>query len=104
MLFAILMPTLYKQFSEMGISTEHYLIDWFFTMFTKSLPLDICSRIWDCFFVEGQVFLFITALCTSPLSLSSPLFFYSPDFTLSYREDQPLPSHQQVFRRGGYHA
>lgn len=61
-LFEILMPAMYKQFQALGISTEHYLIDWFFTLFTKSLPLDICSRIWDCFFVEGQIFLFVTAL------------------------------------------
>lgn len=34
----------------------------FFTIFTKSMPLEIASRVWDCFFLEGELFLFQTAL------------------------------------------
>lgn len=32
------------------------------TLFAKSLPLDIAIRIWDCYFVEGQMFIYRAAL------------------------------------------
>ena len=32
------------------------------TLYAKSLPLDIVSRIWDCYFLEGELFLFRTAV------------------------------------------
>jgi len=46
----------------MRISPEHYLLDWFLTAFSRALPLDTASRIWDCFMLEGEVFLYRTAL------------------------------------------
>lgn len=36
--------------------------DWILTIFSRSFPLDIACRIWDCFLVEGQAFLFRAAL------------------------------------------
>jgi len=50
-------PHLYDHFSNLGISAEHYLLDWFLTLFSKSLKLNVASRIWDCFFLEGEIFL-----------------------------------------------
>jgi hypothetical protein len=39
-----------------------YLYEWFLTIFSRSLPLDISSRIFDNFFIEGINFLYRTAL------------------------------------------
>ncbi len=47
---------------KLGVSPEHYLLDFFFTIFSRSLPLGVSVRVWDCFLLEGQVFLFRTAL------------------------------------------
>ena len=33
-----------------------------FTLFSKSLPLDVASRVWDVFCRDGEEFLFRTAL------------------------------------------
>ena len=33
-----------------------------FTLFTKSLPLDVACRVWDVFCRDGEEFLFRTAL------------------------------------------
>lgn len=39
-----------------------YLYEWMITIFSRSIPLDIASRIWDNFLFYGQVFIFRTAL------------------------------------------
>jgi hypothetical protein len=44
------------------MSTEMFLLDWILTIYAKSLPLDISSRIWDVYILEGDAFLFRTAV------------------------------------------
>lgn len=61
-LFEMHMPKLFNKFTEFGISAEHYLLDWFMTIFGKSLPLEVSSRVWDCFLLDGEVFLYRTGL------------------------------------------
>lgn len=55
-------PKVYKHLKELGITSEIYLIDWVLTLYSKSLPLDVASRVWDATFSEGEVFVFQTAL------------------------------------------
>jgi len=45
-----------------------------YTMFAKSLPLDVTSRVWDVFFRDGEEFLFRTAL--GWLRISTIFFFF----------------------------
>jgi hypothetical protein len=39
----------------------------FFTLFSRALPFDIVGRLWDRYFLEGEVFLFRAALGTPHL-------------------------------------
>eukprot|EP00474_Spongospora_subterranea_P005944 CRZ06402.1 hypothetical protein [Spongospora subterranea] len=51
-----------ERFQELQLTPDMYLYDWILTIFSRSFPLDIACRIWDCFLVEGQAFLFRAAL------------------------------------------
>lgn len=62
MLFKKHIPELYQHFKAMEISPEHYLLDWFMTIFGRSLNMEICCHVFDCFVLEGEVFLYKTAL------------------------------------------
>ena len=41
---------------------DRYLMDWFFTVFSRTVPLELSSMLWDHFLMEGDVFLFRAAL------------------------------------------
>lgn len=56
------LPQIYKHFKELGIKPEYYMIDWVLTLYSKSLPLDIASRVWDILFCEGVPIVFRAAL------------------------------------------
>ncbi|XP_078355042.1 TBC1 domain family member 14-like [Oculina patagonica] len=55
-------PSLHAHFIEENFTPDMYLIDWTFTLFSKSLPLDVASRVWDVFCRDGEAFLFRAAL------------------------------------------
>uniref|UniRef100_A0A8C1C255 TBC1 domain family member 14 n=1 Tax=Cyprinus carpio carpio TaxID=630221 RepID=A0A8C1C255_CYPCA len=56
------LPKLFAHFKNNNLSSDIYLIDWIFTLYSKSLPLDIACRVWDVFCRDGDEFLFRTAL------------------------------------------
>ncbi|KAL3863850.1 hypothetical protein ACJMK2_005578 [Sinanodonta woodiana] len=56
------MPALQKHFVKNSLTPDLYLIDWIFSLFSKSLPLDVACRVWDVFCRDGEEFLFRTAL------------------------------------------
>ena len=56
------LPRLYRHFEAQKVKPDLYLIEWIFTLFSKSLPLDVMSRVWDVFFRDKEEFLFRTAL------------------------------------------
>ena len=37
-------------------------MDWFFTVFSRTVPLELSSMLWDHFLMEGDSFLFRAAL------------------------------------------
>lgn len=55
-------PKLFKHLEEQKVKPDLYLIEWMFTLFSKSLPLDVMSRVWDVFFRDQEEFLFRTSL------------------------------------------
>eukprot|EP01087_Luapelamoeba_hula_P011202 TRINITY_DN3015_c0_g2_i4.p1 TRINITY_DN3015_c0_g2~~TRINITY_DN3015_c0_g2_i4.p1 ORF type:complete len:835 (-),score=195.61 TRINITY_DN3015_c0_g2_i4:29-2533(-) len=61
-LMAEQIPVIYNNLRYLDITTDLYIMDWFLTIFSKSLPLDIAGRIWDNYFYEGDVFLYRTVL------------------------------------------
>uniref|UniRef100_A0A8C5EDN1 Rab-GAP TBC domain-containing protein n=1 Tax=Gouania willdenowi TaxID=441366 RepID=A0A8C5EDN1_GOUWI len=56
------LPKLFAHFQKNNLSPDIYLIDWIFTLYSKSLPLDLACRVWDVFCRDGEEFLFRTAL------------------------------------------
>lgn len=51
-------PLLFNHFDTLGLLPEFYLYEWFLSMFSKPLPLDVAHRVWDLHFCFGDVSLF----------------------------------------------
>jgi hypothetical protein len=62
LLLARRVPTVYERFKQLDISPQYYLIDWILTLFTRALPLSTALRLWDCFFLEGEMFVYRAAV------------------------------------------
>uniref|UniRef100_A0A3P8V0X3 Rab-GAP TBC domain-containing protein n=1 Tax=Cynoglossus semilaevis TaxID=244447 RepID=A0A3P8V0X3_CYNSE len=56
------LPRLFGHFQTNNLTPDLYLIDWIFTLFSKSLPLDVACRVWDVFCRDGEESLFRTGL------------------------------------------
>ncbi|TRY90762.1 hypothetical protein DNTS_028640 [Danionella cerebrum] len=56
------LPKLFQHFQNHSLTPDFYLIDWIFTLFSKSLPLDVACRVWDVFCRDGEEALFRTGL------------------------------------------
>ena len=56
------LPKLYKHFEENEILPEHYLLEWFMTLFTRNLNIDLALRIWDIYMIEGISIIYKSAL------------------------------------------
>ncbi len=55
-------PNIHNHFNNIEITTEHFLLDWWLTLFSKASSLPLAFRVWDCFLIEGEVFLHLTAV------------------------------------------
>lgn len=69
-------PVVYFNFKQHQLSPAAYLPDWLLSLFLDHLPLEACARIWDVFLLEGDAFLFRTAL--GILAVLEPRLFF-PD-------------------------
>ncbi|XP_028982945.1 TBC1 domain family member 12 [Betta splendens] len=56
------LPRLFSHFQCNSLTPDLYLIDWIFTLYSKSLPLDVACRVWDIFCRDGEESLFRTGL------------------------------------------
>uniref|UniRef100_A0A3Q3E495 TBC1 domain family member 12 n=1 Tax=Labrus bergylta TaxID=56723 RepID=A0A3Q3E495_9LABR len=56
------LPRLFNHFQTNNLTPDLYLIDWIFTLYSKSLPLDVACRVWDVFCRDGEESLFRTGL------------------------------------------
>ncbi|KAG9268379.1 TBC1 domain family member 12-like [Astyanax mexicanus] len=56
------LPKLFQHFQNNSLTPDFYLIDWIFTLYSKSLPLDVACRVWDLFCRDGEEALFRTGL------------------------------------------
>ena len=61
-LLADAMPKIYANFSAQVVRPSLYLLPWLSTLFAAFLPLDLATRIFDCFLLEGDSFPFRVAL------------------------------------------
>jgi hypothetical protein len=55
-------PWLFEQLNDLGIDTEIFLIEWFYTFFGRAFTLSTVLRVWDLFVYYGEVVFFRTAL------------------------------------------
>mmetsp|Transcript_21748 Transcript_21748/g.61126 ORF Transcript_21748/g.61126 Transcript_21748/m.61126 type:complete len:477 (+) Transcript_21748:84-1514(+) len=56
-------PAVHAHFQKHGVALDVFALDWILTIYSKSLPLDLTSRIWDNFFWGGDAkYLFRVAL------------------------------------------
>ncbi|MCP9258989.1 TBC1 domain family member 12 [Dirofilaria immitis] len=56
------LPKLHHHFDVLDVRPDMYLIEWVYTLYAKSLPFDVCCRVWDVFLRDGEQFIFNTAL------------------------------------------
>ncbi|XP_033069562.1 TBC1 domain family member 14 isoform X3 [Trachypithecus francoisi] len=86
------LPKLFAHFKKNNLTPDIYLIDWIFTLYSKSLPLDLACRIWDVFCRDGEEFLFRTALGILKLFediLTKMDFIHMAQFLTRLPEDLP---------------
>jgi hypothetical protein len=50
------LPDLSKHFETLDITPDLFLIDWMLTLYSKLLDLELVSRIWDNFLLDGEIF------------------------------------------------
>ncbi|CAN8062203.1 unnamed protein product [Agarophyton chilense] len=56
------MPALYTHFKTYGINSDLYMINWIMSLYCRALPLDLVTRIWDIYVLDGDVAIFRAAL------------------------------------------
>jgi hypothetical protein len=64
----------YFNFKQHQLSPAVYLCDWLVTLFLDHLPFEACARIWDVIILEGDSFLYRTAL--GILAVLEPRLFF----------------------------
>ena len=52
----------HQHLTSLNITPDVYLPEWLLTLFSKHLSLDLATRVWDNFLLEGEIFLHRTAL------------------------------------------
>eukprot|EP01056_Protomagalhaensia_sp_Gyna25_P005685 Protomagalhaensia_sp_Gyna_25__5684@NODE_807_length_2574_cov_10_987771_g635_i0_p1_GENE_NODE_807_length_2574_cov_10_987771_g635_i0NODE_807_length_2574_cov_10_987771_g635_i0_p1_ORF_typecomplete_len329_score33_52RabGAPTBC/PF00566_18/9_9e42_NODE_807_length_2574_cov_10_987771_g635_i06961682 len=55
-------PKIYAKLYHSSFTSDVFLIEWWFTLFTRSLPPAILYRVWDHYLIDGDIVLFQTAL------------------------------------------
>lgn len=61
-LFANTLPNLKKHFEALELKSELYLIEWLVYLYSKNLEIEVVSRIWDNFLLEGEIFAYKSAI------------------------------------------
>lgn len=56
------MPPLYHHFKQHGIESDLYMINWVMSLYCRALPLDLVTRIWDLYVLDGDLAIFRAAL------------------------------------------
>ncbi|KAF8602274.1 RabGAP/TBC [Ceratobasidium sp. AG-I] len=70
------LPKVFFNFKQHQITPSQYLPDWLLPMFLHHLPFEACARIWDVIILEGDSFLYRTALAI--IAVIEPRLFF-PD-------------------------
>jgi len=75
-LLMVYVPRVGKHFQQLGLTSDLFLVEWWFALFARSLPLPLVVRLWDLFFLEGDFLLYRASLailqCFSEALLARP--------------------------------
>ena len=82
-LFHEKLPDLYEHFNSLQIDLSVYLSDYLSTLFVKVLDFDVVSRIWDNFFLEGEIYAF--KVCLAILMCWERQFLHLPKYKIEER-------------------
>lgn len=55
-------PYLACHLDQVGFTSDLFITDWWLTLFSKDFPIEIAARVWDCFLLEGEPYLFKAAI------------------------------------------
>ena len=56
------LPNICEHFERENMQPKMYLFEWIITLYTNTLNLDVASRVWDFFLIDGEIILFKTAI------------------------------------------
>ena len=56
------LPDLCEHLETENIQPKQYVYEWLMTLFTRALPLNIVSRVWDFYFLDGIFILYQTSI------------------------------------------
>lgn len=76
---------LYIHFNHIGLTPEMYLVDWIYSVYAKSMNLELASIVWDNFLRDNDQFLFRAALGKLPCAIFSKIVFCSKIILISYK-------------------
>eukprot|EP00727_Mastigamoeba_balamuthi_P008251 m51a1_g4048 hypothetical protein (348) ;mRNA; f:692592-694094 len=82
------LPKVSRNMRCRGVGAQIFLIEWVMTIFSKSLPIDVATRIWDTVMLEGEYMIFRAGL--GILSYFSPVLT-TADFDVCISTVQNLP-------------
>lgn len=61
-IFICNLQKLNQHFANLEIISEHFMIEWFMTLFTRNLHIDLAVRIWDVYMIDGIATLYKAAI------------------------------------------
>lgn len=72
-LLVVQLPEVARTIDDAGLTPEMFLIEWFMTIYSKVLPIDVASVVWDLFLLDGEVVLYCTACALLRMSATALL-------------------------------
>jgi hypothetical protein len=87
------LPRIAAHLASIGVQPDKYLYPWLQNMYLQVLPLEIASRVWDCFLLDGTSFLLRTAIAIIEL--------FAPELlSMDFEDVMPLLQHSPKNRSG----
>eukprot|EP00923_Selenidium_pygospionis_P058348 GHVN01102407.1.p1 GENE.GHVN01102407.1~~GHVN01102407.1.p1 ORF type:complete len:342 (+),score=58.15 GHVN01102407.1:70-1026(+) len=55
-------PSLHSLLDSIGLPPEMFLLEWFLTIYTKPLTLELAACVWDVYLLDGEITLYVAAV------------------------------------------